>query len=73
MDVQLRCDSIRGTAQGADIVTDRTFVSTDNEGAQLNESVTNASYQDSQRGPTLDASIQLNEVVTFTIGAPPVH
>jgi len=72
MDVQLRCESIRGTAQGAEIVTERTFVSTDNEGQQLNDGITNASYQDSQRGTALDASIQLNEVVTFAIGAPPV-
>jgi len=72
MDVKMRCQSIRGTAQADQIVTERTFVSTDNDGNQLNADVTNASYQDTQTGPAGDTSIQLNEVVTFAIGVPPV-
>jgi len=72
MDVKLRCQSVRGTAQGDNIVTERSFVSTDLNGAQLNEGIDNASYQDMQTGVALDASIGLNDVVTFTIGVPPV-
>jgi len=70
MNVQLRCNSIRATAQGAEIVTERTFVSTDTEGNQLNTNVSNASYQDVQTGPAADNSIGLNQVVPFTLGPP---
>jgi len=68
----MRCQSIRATAQGDQIVTERQFVSTDIEGAQLNADVTNASYQDTQTGTAADTSIALNEIVDFAIGAPPI-
>ena len=70
MDVKLRCNSIRGSVQGDKIATERTFVSTDVDGSQLNPDVNFANYQDSKIGDTSDTSIKLNDVVTFTIGTP---
>jgi hypothetical protein len=71
MDVKLRCQSVRGTAQGDKIITERSFVSTDLAGAPLNEGVLQASYSDAQTGDALDDSIALNDVVTITL-VPPV-
>jgi len=66
----LRCNRKTVTASGEEVITERAFVSTDKTGAQLNPGVQNASYNDTLVGATEDTSINLNDVVPFSMGVP---
>jgi len=65
MQVKMRCNRKVFREDSGKIVTERTFVSTDREGKQLNEGVIAASYNDTIVGDSEDNSVVMHGVVTF--------
>lgn len=65
MEVVLRCNRRTIREDGDKVVTERSFVSTDREGKQLNEGIIGASYSDTIVGDSEDVSVVMHGIVTF--------